>query len=79
MIFIFLSLFNLRFMKCFHFSYFGKKIFLGLSSGKERKLNSKENILNSFLLPQLNKNVILKLKNCGWNNKLNLSRFHAIP
>lgn len=47
----------------------------------KRKGSEKENsfqIFYSFLFTQLNKNVILKLKNCGWNNKLNLSRFHAL-
>lgn len=43
---------------------------------KQAKLLSSDILLISFT--QLNKNVILKLKNCGWNNKLNLSRFHTI-
>jgi hypothetical protein len=46
------------------------------SEDDEDKKESRKNFLpDIFLFTQLNKNVILKLKNCGWNNKLNLSQF----
>lgn len=40
---------------------------------KKNGMETSFQMLYSFLYTQLNKNVIRKLKNCGLNNKLNLS------
>lgn len=75
----FLPFVCLRFMKCFASSLFADISFLCLSrmrgERKKRKLPSR--YFTHFT--QFNKNVILKLKSCGWNNKLNKSRFHFTP
>lgn len=43
---------------------------------RERKKENFLPVISLISFTQFNKNVILKLKNCGWNNKLNKSRFH---